>query len=160
MVDLWFDGDHGPLFRRGESLYARRPDEPRGVLRQEVSTAGVPDDLVEQGEELLGRYGVLVGGAADQLDSAGVSLPAELQRWGTAQDRPAAELGGWEPTLIAVDGVAHLALRRPFDEVCAYAITFRHEHIIVIAPTAEDAIRLVHRTDLDVSAPGWEPHAF
>jgi hypothetical protein len=137
-------------------LYVALPGELWAVHRVELYVEGVPEDLAQQGREALGHYGALAGGTAHLLIRDGIALPSSLHDWGSAQDRPAAELGGWEPTLITIDGAAHLALRRDFDDVRAFATTFVAEHLLVLAPASEEVIRLVFRNDLDAPPQGWD----
>lgn len=149
MTDLWFDRNLGRLARRGGMLYVSRHAELWAVHRQGLAFPGVPDDSAQQARELLGDYGGLAGCTGHLLLGAGVALPPSLEQWGGAPDRPAAELGGWEPTLLTIDNMAYLALRRNFDDVRALATTFGGEHLSVLTPAAEDVVRLVHRDHLD-----------
>ena len=126
------------------------------VHRQGLAIPGVPEDLAQQARELLGDYGSLAGGTGHLLLGDGVALPPSLEKWASARDRPAAELGGWEPTLVTIDDGAHLALRRDFDDLRAFATTFGDEHLIVLTPVSEEVVRLVHRDDLDAPPPGWD----
>jgi hypothetical protein len=153
---LWFDRNFGRLTRRGGLLYAALPGELWAVHRQELYTEGVPEDLAQQGRETLGHYGALASGTAHLLIGDEITLPPSLHEWGFAPDRPAAELGGWEPTLITIDGGAHLALRRDLDELRVFATTFGAEHLLALTPASEEVVRLVFRDDLDAPAPGWD----
>ena len=156
VTDLWFDRDLGRLGRRGGMLYVSRPGELWALHRRILAIPGVPDDLAQQARELLGDYGAFVGGAGFLLLFDDVTLPPELEKWSSHRDRPAAELGGWEPTLITIDDREVLALRRDFDEVRAFATTFGGEHLSVLAPASEGVVRLVHRDDLDAPPFGWD----
>lgn len=137
-------------------VYASRAGQLWAVHRLDLYVEGVPENLAQQGREALGQYGASAGDAAYVLIRDNVVLPPSLQEWGFARDRPAADLGGWEPTLITIDGDAHLALRRDFDEVRAFATTFVDEHLLVLAPASEEVVRLVSRDDLDAPTPGWD----
>lgn len=137
-------------------LYATRPGELWAVHRQGLAIPGVPEDLARQAGELLGDYGSQAGGTGHLLLGDGVALPPSLEKWASARDRPAAELGGWEPTLVEIDAGVHLALRRDLDDLRVFATTFGGEHLIVLTPAREEVVRLAHRDDLDAPPPGWD----
>jgi hypothetical protein len=65
-----------------------------------------------------------------------------------------AQLGSWIPCLVAIDGVAQLAVSRDFDGVRAFATTLAGEHLTIVAPSSESMVTLVHRSDLDAPPPG------
>jgi hypothetical protein len=156
VTDLWFDRDLGRLDRRGGMLYAARPGELWAVYREELAVPGVPQDPAQQARELLGEYGSMLHGAGHLLVGDGVALPPSLEAWAIAQDRPAAELGGWEPSLVTVDGEAHLALRRDFGDLRFFATTFGGGHLIALTPGSQAVASLLRRDDLDAPAPGWD----
>jgi hypothetical protein len=106
-----------------------------------------PDDLAEEASELLADYGALAHGLGYMLVVDGVTLPSAYHHWATVPDIPAAELGGWEMTLIAIDGAAHLAMGRHFDDHRFYATTYADCHLAIVAPTSAAPIELVTVSD-------------
>jgi hypothetical protein len=134
MSDLWFARDLGVRIARwGTMLFTSSPGEVWATIWRDLT---YPDDLTLESDQLLAHYGAPVGGAGHQLLSEGVHLPPELERWATARDRPAAELGRWEPQLLLVDGATRLSLRREFGGVRAFASTLPGRNLIVVTPSS------------------------
>jgi hypothetical protein len=153
MSDLWFARDPGTtVSQRGTMLFASCPGGVWATLFQDLTYA---DDPAAESAELLGLYGALVHGAGHLLLGDGVQLPPELEYWATAPDRPAAELGAWEPRLVLVEGSPRLFLGRNFDGVRAFASTWSGRHVIVLAPSSEALPALVTR-EVDAPPPGWD----
>lgn len=133
MTELWFDPDAGATRQRGALRYAIRAD---GVWALRTDPLTHPADVAEESAELLGLYGAAAHGIGHLLLGDGVGLPAELQRWASAPDRPAAELGGWQPALITVDERASLALTREFGDQRLFVSTLGGRHVTGLAPRA------------------------
>lgn len=131
MTELWFDRDTGPSRRRGTLRYAVRAD---GVWALRTDRLTHPSDVAEESAELLGLYGAAAHGIAHLLLGDGVGLPAELERWAVAPDRPAAALGGWKPVLITIDGRASLGLTREFGDQRVFVTTLSGQHLTGLAP--------------------------
>jgi len=142
MSELWFDRDTGVHRQRGALRYAVRAD---GVWAVRTGQFIYPADSAEESAQLLSIYGGAAHGLAHQLLQAGVGLPAELERWATVPDRPAAALGGWEPTLITIDDQASLGLTREFGGEYVFASTLAGRHISGLAPRgASVSLHTVH----------------
>jgi hypothetical protein len=133
MTELWFDRDTGPLRQRGALRYAVRAD---GVWALRTDQLTHPADIAEESAELFGTYGAAAHGIAHLLLGDDVGLPAELERWAVAPDRPAAALGGWQPALITIDGQASLGLTREFGNQRVFASTLGGRHVTGLAPRA------------------------
>lgn len=141
MSDTWFARDFGTSVARwGTMLFTASPSEVWATIWQDLT---YPDDLALESDQLLGHYGALVGGTGHQLLNEGVHLPRELEQWATARDRPAAELGGWEPGLMLLDGATRLSLGRRFGGVRAFATTLPDRNLIVFAPSSVAVPELV-----------------
>jgi hypothetical protein len=141
MTDLWFARDFGARISRRETmLFTSSPGEVWAAIWQDLT---FPDDLALESDQLLGHYGALVHGAGHALLVDGVQLPPELHEWAFAPDRPAAELGGWEPQLLLVDGATRLSLRREFGGVRAFASTLPGRNVVVFAPSSVAVPKLV-----------------
>jgi hypothetical protein len=61
----------------------------------------------------------------------------------TVPDVPMADLGGWTPALISIYHEAQLALNRDFDPLRAAATTWLGRHVVCIAPSSKEPLRLV-----------------
>jgi hypothetical protein len=152
MTDLWFDRELSDISRGGGVLYASRP----GQLWAIHLTQLVHSDTQQESTELLGLYGSAAEGIGYSLLKHGQSLPPSLEEWATARSVPAADLGGWQPTLVTIDGQAHLALTRTFETVNVFATTWNDQHVTALTPATETVAHLIH-TDLpDVQPPDWE----
>ncbi|MCB2413157.1 hypothetical protein LGT39_09915 [Demequina sp. TTPB684] len=139
MVDLWFAGVVGAEpSRTGTALYTQSPDGLFAVLVRGPSS---PDSR-EESSQLLSHYGANVEGLGYLLSLVPVPLSPALERWSTARDVPAADIGGGEPVLISIDGAAQLALSWRFDFLRAYATTYRGDQIAFIAPAQFERIEL------------------
>lgn len=142
MSDPWFARDFAVrISRRGTMLFTSSPGEVWATIWQDLT---YPDDIPLESDQLLGHYGALVHGAGHLLLGDGVQLPPELHEWAFAPDRPAAELGGWEPQLLLVDGATQLALTREFGGLRAFASTSSGRHLLVLAPSSVAVPELVH----------------
>ena len=147
---LWFKNcdDEQPA-RFGRMLYVANPAGVRAVLQMERT---FPGDLHQEAAEMLGFFGGNVSGLGNLLAGEGVQLPPALHRWATAPDVPSAELGGWRPTLLSVDGLAVLALAREFGSgpgCTAYATVANDDYLTVLTPASDAPVELVRRSDLD-----------
>jgi hypothetical protein len=155
MSDLWFARDFGvPLSRRGSMLFTSSPGEVWATIWQDLT---YPDDIPLESDQLLGHYGALVHGAGQQLLGDGVQLPPELEHWATLPDRPASELGGWEPCLMLIDGATRLCLRRDFSGVRAFATTFPSRNLLVFVPSTVAVPELV-TGPVDAPPFGYDQH--
>jgi hypothetical protein len=133
VTELWFDRDTGSPHQRGALRYVVRAD---GVWAVRTDQLTHPADIAQESAELLGIYGAAAHGIAHLLLGDGVGLPAELERWAVAPDRPAAALGGWEPALINIDEQATLGLTRAFGDQHVFASTLGGRHVAGLAPRA------------------------
>ena len=133
MTELWFDRDTESLHQRGALRYVVRAD---GVWALRTDQLTHPADIAEESAELLGIYGAAAHGIAHLLLGDGVGLPADLERWAVAPDRPAAALGRWEPALITIDEQASLGLTREFGDQRVFASTLGGQHVTGLAPRA------------------------
>lgn len=155
MGDLWFARDLGVrLSRRGAMLFTSSPGEVWATMGQDVIYG---DDPALESDQLLAHYGALVHGIGHLLLGADVQLPPELQEWAFAPDRPAAELGGWEPQLLLVDGTTRLSLRREFGGLRAFASTSSGRHLLVLAPSSVAVPELV-TGPVDAPPSGHDQH--
>lgn len=140
MTDIWFDRDLGRISRRGALLYVARPE---GIWAALTTGRTFEGDLAQESAELLGLYGAAVHGIGHLLLSDDVRLPPDLEQWAIAPRIPMAELGGWVPALLSLDGQAYLSLARGFGDHRAYAATLADGHLAVVAPAAETPLMLV-----------------
>lgn len=154
MTDLWFDDDQGRISRRGGMLYVARPD---GVMAVLVTDRTFASDLAQESAELLGLYGAAAHGIGHLLLGDEIRLPRDLEQWATTPNVPAAQLGGWYPVLISIDGKACLALARSFESHCVYATTLGDSHLTVLAPTD---CPVILRASYSLNAPPreWDRH--
>lgn len=155
MSDLWFARDFGVrISRRGTMLFTSSPGEVWATIGEDLT---FPDDPALESDQLLGHYGAFVGGAGYQLLGDGVQLPRELEQWSTERDRPAAELGGWQPGLMLIDGSTRLSLTREFGSLRAFASTFSGRHLLVLAPSSVAVPELV-TGPVDAPPFGYDQH--
>jgi len=103
-----------------------------------------PDDLALESDQLLGHYGAGWGGIGHLLLSDGVALPPELGHWATARDVPASQLGSWVPRLVTFDGAPQVSLSRDFGTLWAFATTYAGRHVLGLAPSTEELVKLVN----------------
>lgn len=154
MSDLWFDDDQDRISRRGGMLYVSRPDGVWAVLATDRT---FPDDLAQESAELLGLYGAAVHGIGHLLLGDEICLPRDLEQWAMTPNLPMAQLGGWNPVLISVDGDACLALARDFGSHRVYTTTLGDSHLTVLAPA--DSTVILHSSDSLTAPPrGWDSH--
>lgn len=150
MTNLWFESsrDEQPA-RVGAVLYDAHSAGVRAVLQMERT---FPGDSRQEAAEMVGFFGAHVSGLGNLLVGEGVRLPTALHQWATAPDVPMAQLGGWRPTLLSIDGRALLALARDFGSgqgCTAYATVVDDEYLTVLAPASDAPVELASRSDLD-----------
>jgi hypothetical protein len=157
VTDLWFEQVLDTPQRYGETLFAPRHGAVWAVMRSSESASS---SLEERGHHVLAGYAGLAAGIGSILHVADIPLSPSLEQWAN-HTGAGAELGGWEPTLISIEGVAQLAMSRQFDDLRVFATTVSmHDRVVdgfpseiredltILTPASETVGRLVHRDDI------------